>query len=262
MLRALYTGATGLKAQQTMTDVTANNIANVNTVGFKKDRAEFQDLIYQVLRVAGSQAGGAAVLPTGLEIGLGSRIAATKKDFTQGSYIETGRTLDLTIEGDGFFRFTLPDGTIGYSRDGALTLDGEGNLVNNSGYILDPAITFPADAISVTIQTDGTVWVQLPGETELSQVGQITLSRFVNPAGLQAVGSNMFRETAASGAPTDGVPGEEGFGTTRQYFLEQSNVSMVDELIQLIIAQRAFETNSKTIQTSDEILGIAANLKR
>lgn len=262
MIRALFTGASGLRAQQMMTDVAANNIANVNTVGFKKDRAEFEDLIYQELRRAGAQVSPGVVTPTGLAIGLGTHIVATLKDFAQGSLIETSRTLDVVIEGDGFLQFTLPDGTIGYSRDGSLKLDADGQIVNSNGYILEPAITLPPDALNITINPDGTFWYSTPGDTALTQAGQITTVRFINPSGLAPLGKNLFMESAGSGTPIEGIPGEEGFGTIRQSFLENSNVQIVDEMVKLIIAQRAFESNSKSIQTSDEILGITSNLKR
>lgn len=262
MIRALYTGATGLRAQQMMTDVAANNIANVNTIGFKKDRAEFEDLMYQELRRAGAQISPGVSTPTGLAVGLGTSVVATLKDFSQGSLIETTRTLDVVVEGEGFLQFTLPDGTIGYSRDGSLKVDADGQIVNSNGYILDPPISLPPDALNITINPDGTFWYSTPATTELTQAGQITTVRFINPSGLSPMGRNMFVESEGSGAPIEGIPGEEGFGFIRQAFLENSNVQIVDEMVRLIIAQRAFESNSKSVQTSDEILGIAANLKR
>lgn len=262
MIRALYTGATGLSAQQMMTDIAANNIANVNTVGFKKDRAEFEDLIYQLFRLPGAQVGGGGINPSGLAVGLGTHVVATIKDFSQGNYIETGRTLDVVIEGEGFLQYTLSDGTIGYTRDGTLKLDADGNIVNSNGFILEPGITLPPNALNITILSDGTIWFLAPGDEALTQAGQITTVRFINPSGLESIGKNIFRETGGSGTPIEGIPGVEGFGTIRQGFLEQSNVQIAEEMIKLILAQRAFEMNAKSVQTAEEILGIVANLKR
>lgn len=262
MIRGLYTGATGLNAQQRMMDVAANNIANVNTYGFKKDRPEFADLLYQEFRRSGTEVSPGVLNPNGLNIGLGTAVVATLKDFTQGSYINTERPLDIIVEGEGFLQFTLPDGTIAYSRDGSLKMDASGQIVNSFGYLLEPPITLPEDALSITIQSDGTFWYTSPGSDTPSQAGQITTVRFVNPSGLAPLGKNLFMATAGSGEPIEGIPGEEGFGTIQQGFVENSNVQIAEEMIKLIIAQRAFESNSKSIQTADDMLGIAANLKR
>ncbi|MCD6119632.1 flagellar basal-body rod protein FlgG [bacterium] len=262
MIRALYTGATGLNAQQRMTDVVANNIANVNTYGFKKDRTEFEDLIYQEFKRSGTEVSPGVLNPNGLNIGLGTHIVATIKDFTMGSYLNTERALDVIIEGEGFLQFTLPDGTTGYSRDGSLKLDANGQIVNSNGHVLEPAIILPPDALAITIQSDGTFWYTAPGDEAPTQAGQITTVRFINPSGLSPAGKNIFLATAGSGEPIEGIPGEEGFGTIQQGFIENSNVQIADEMIKLIIAQRAFESNSKSIQTADDILSIAANLKR
>jgi len=262
MIRGLYTGATGLNAQQRMMDVAANNIANVNTYGFKKDRPEFADLIYQEFRRAGTEVSPGVLNPNGLNIGLGTVVSATLKDFTQGSYINTERPLDVIIEGEGFMQFTMPDGTIGYSRDGSLKIDANGQLVNSYGFLLEPPITLPQDALALTIQSDGTVWYTAPGDATPTQAGQITTVRFINPSGLAPLGKNMYAATAGSGEAVQGIPGEQGYGSIQQGFVENSNVQIAEEMIKLIIAQRAFESNSKSIQTADEMLGIAANLKR
>ncbi len=262
MMRALYTGASGMKGQQFRIDVTANNIANVNTTGFKRDRAEFQDLIYQNLRVPGATSATGTQFPTGLMVGLGTHPVATFKMFFQGPLVETQNPLDLAIEGDGFFQVLLPDGTIGYTRDGSFKIDGQGNVVTNEGFFLEPPLTVPTNAVELVITPDGVVNVRLPGEPNLTQIGQIETVRFINPAGLQPVGRNIFQETDASGPPQLGQPGLDGHGFVRQGFLEQSNVQIVDEMIDLITGQRAFETNSKSVQVSDQVLGIANELKR
>ncbi|HBS59976.1 MAG: flagellar basal-body rod protein FlgG [Bacillota bacterium] len=262
MMRALWTAASGMIAQQANVDVISNNLANVNTTGFKKSRVDFQDLVYQNLREAGAPSGQGEQLPTGLQFGHGVRAVSTQKIYTQGNYQETGNTLDVVIEGNGFFQITMPDGSIAYTRDGALKRDGQGRIVTSEGYLLEPQITLPEDAQSVTISSSGMVSVKLPGDTTPQEIGQIQLATFVNPAGLNNVGRNLMTETAASGAPITGTPGENGLGTITQGFLEMSNVQVVEEMVNMIVAQRAYEVNSKAIQTSDTMLEEANNLRR
>lgn len=263
MIRALYSAASGMEANQFLTDVIANNVANANTVGFKKDRADFQDLFYQTFREAGSTTLTGGQVPSGLRVGLGVQPVSTQKIFTAGSFQQTENPLDMVIAGDGFFRITMPDGSPAYTRDGSFQLDGNGLVVTSEGNPLDPPINVPPDAQMIDIAVDGTVAVLQPGSNgALTQVGNITLTRFQNPAGLRSLGGNLFSETPASGAPQEGTPADQGFGQLRQGFLEQSNVSIVDELVSLIIAQRAFETNSKAVQVSDELLSITNNLRR
>lgn len=262
MMRALFTGASGMRGQQFKIDVTANNLANANTVGFKSDRAEFVDLMYQHMRRPGGTSATGIQFPTALQVGLGTNPIATTKLFTQGNFMATDQPLDIVIEGDGFFRITLPDGTLGYSRDGSFKLDGNGDIVTNDGMFLDPRITVPDNVLDLTISPDGTVTATLPGEAEATQLGQITLVRFVNPQGLKAIGTNLFLETDSSGAPLEDIPTQNGLGALRQGYLEMSNVSVVDELISLIVGQRAYEANSRSVQTSDEMLQTAVNLKR
>lgn len=261
-MRALWTAASGMIAQQTNVDVISNNLANVNTTGYKKSRVDFQDLIYQNLRDPGAPSGQGVQLPTGLQLGHGVRPVATQKIFTQGSYQQTGNALDIVIEGNGFLQVTLPDGSVAYTRDGSLKKDGEGRIVTSEGYLLEPQITIPENALSLTISSDGIVSVTTPGTSVPQEIGQIELASFVNPAGLNSIGRNLFTETAASGAPVTGVPGEEGLGTITQYYLEMSNVQVVEEMVNMIVAQRAYETNSKAIQASDEMLQQANNLRR
>ncbi|MCH7472090.1 flagellar basal-body rod protein FlgG [bacterium] len=262
MMRSLFTGASGMRGQQFRIDVTANNLANANTVGFKSDRAEFADLLYQQLRRPGGTSATGIQWPTALEVGLGVTYVGTAKNFAQGSYLSTGQPLDMIIEGDGFFQVQLGDGTIGYTRDGSFKLDAAGSVVNNEGLLMIPSITVPEDAIQTTISRDGSVFVSLPGQVESTQVGQITLVRLVNPQGLEAIGGNVYKETDASGTPLEDIAGQSGLGAIRQGFLEASNVSVVDELVNLIISQRAYEANSRSVQTADEMLQSAVNLKR
>ncbi len=262
MIRALWTAATGMRAQQLNIDVIANNLANVNTVGFKRTRADFQDLMYQTLRPPGADSTATTKIPTGIQVGLGTRVAALEKIFQQGSFKQTGNPLDLAIEGRGFFKVQLPNGEIAYTRAGAFKLDDQGRIVTSDGYPLDPIITIPPDAIDISIGEDGTVSVLQPGNTTYTQVGQITLADFPNPAGLRAIGRNLFLETDTSGAPTIGTPGQDQFGTIAQGYIETSNVDVVEEMVNLIVAQRAYEANSKAIQTGDEMLQIANNLRR
>jgi len=262
MVRSLYTAATGMIAQQTQIDTTSNNIANVNTIGYKKQRAEFADLMYQTMEYAGNSTSNTTVSPTGIEVGLGVRPTAIAKQFTQGNFKETGNPLDMAITGNGFFQVELPDGTIAYTRNGSFKLDGDGNVVNSDGYKLSPDIVIPQDTTQISIGTDGTVSVLEAGQTQMSQVGQIELANFVNPAGLHSLGDNNLLNTAASGDALTGTPGLDGIGQLRQNFVEMSNVQLVEEMTDLITGQRAYEANSKAITTSDEMLQTVNGLKR
>lgn len=262
MLRSLFTAATGMYAQQLNVDVISHNLANVNTTGFKKGRAEFQDLIYQTIIQPGAPSDDGTQYPSGIQVGLGVRPVAVAKFFTTGDLVNTGNSLDLAIDGEGFFQVTLPDGTVAYTRAGNLRIDRDGRIVTNDGYPIEPGITVPADATSITVGGDGRVTVTQPGTVTPVEIGTIELARFINPGGLRAIGKNLFLETDASGAPTTGTPGTEGRGTIVQGFLEMSNVNIVEELANLIIAQRAFDINSKAVQTSDEMLQTVSALKR
>ena len=262
MIRSLYSAATGMEAQQINMDITANNLANVNTTGFKKSRADFQDLLYQTIRVAGSTQAQGIQVPTGIQIGLGTRLAAVQKIFTQGDFHTTGNVLDLVIEGDGFFQVRLPSGELAYTRDGSLKKDSEGSLVTSDGYLVQPEISIPAEARQISIGKDGTVSALLAGQSAPEELGQLQLVKFLNPAGLENLGGNLFVQTAASGDPETGTPGEIGLGMLSSGSVEMSNVKVVEEMINLIIAQRAYEVNSKSIQTADEMLGIANNIRR
>ncbi|MCB4203371.1 flagellar basal-body rod protein FlgG [Deferribacterales bacterium Es71-Z0220] len=261
MLRALWTAASGMTTQQINIDNIANNLANVNNAGFKKSRVNFQDLLYQELRPAGAITATGISHPTGIQIGLGSNVVATEKIFSQGNFQQTGNMLDIAIEGDGFFQVTLPDGNIGYTRAGSFKLNSDGDIVTPEGYLLEPTINIPENATSISIGTDGTVSVTLPGEVETSEVGNIELARFINPSGLKSIGNNIYLQTGASGEPTTGVPGEDGIGSIAQGVLEMSNVNVVEEMVNMITGQRAYEINSKAIQTGDEMLQIVNNLK-
>ena len=262
MSRALYTAATGMIAQQMNVDNIANNLANVNTTGYKKSKIEFQDLLYQQLRLAGATQAEGAQVPVELQIGYGTRPVATQRIFSQGTVISTNNPLDVSINGDGFLQISLPDGTVGYTRDGALKKSADGTIVTSDGYSLEPSITVPQDATEVNISINGEVAVKIPGDAAFQQSGQIELARFVNPAGLRSIGRNLFLETEASGTPLNGSPDSEGFGQLSQRFLELSNVEVVDEMVSMIVAQRAYEINSKAIQTSEEMLANANNLRR
>lgn len=264
MMRALWTAATGMTTQQQNMDVISNNLANVNTTGYKKQRAEFQDLIYQTLRQPGSTSGPDTTYPVAMQAGHGAHLSATNRIFTQGSYQSTGNPTDMVIDGDGFFQVTMPDGTVAYTRDGSFKLDETRRLVTSDGYPLEPEITLPEDAPSdsITIGSDGTVSATPAGQDTPEEVGQITLARFVNPAGLSAQGKNIFYQTNASGDAIVGNPGEDGAGTITQGYLEMSNVQVADEMVNMIVAQRAYESNSKAITTSDSMLEIANGLKR
>jgi flagellar basal-body rod protein FlgG len=256
--QALWIAKTGLEAQQARLSVISNNLANVNTTGFKQDRAKFEDLLYQTIRQPGAQSSTTSELPSGLQVGTGVRVVATEKLHTQGSIVETGNGLDIAIQGRGFFQVLQPDGTISYTRDGSFQVDSTGQVVTANGYTLDPAITIPTDALSITVGNDGTVSVSQPGSTTPTNVGTITLADFVNPAGLQAIGANLFTETAASGTPTTGTPGLTGLGTLQGGALETSNVNVVTELVNMIETQRAYEMNSKAISTMDQMLQYAS----
>lgn len=263
MMRALWTAATGMQAQQANMDVVSNNLANVNTTGFKKTRSDFEDLMYQTIREAGSNTGAENVLPTGIQIGLGVRQAATQKIYTDGSPQQTGNQYDIAIEGDGFFQITMPDGTTSYTRDGSFKRDAStGRLVTSEGYYLEPAVTIPENATSISVAATGLVTAKISGQTNDEEIGQIELARFVNPAGLSNIGHNLLQETSASGAPLVSNPGEDGAGSLMGEALEGSNVQVVEEMVNMIVAQRAYETNSKAITTADEMLSTANNLKR
>jgi len=256
---ALWAAKTGLDAQNTRMAVISNNLANVNTTGFKKGRAAFQDLVYQNLRQVGAQSSQNTQYPTGLTLGTGVRIVATEKVYEQGSLQQTNNSMDLAITGRGFFQITLPDGTLAYTSDGSFKLSGQGNLVTSNGYALSPAITIPSNAQTVTIGTDGTVSVTVPGTPTPTQVGQIQLADFINPSGLQPRGDNLMVESVSSGAPQVGTPGTNGLGTTQQGSLETSNVNTVEELVSMIETQRAYEMNSKAISTTDQMLQFLTN---
>jgi flagellar basal-body rod protein FlgG len=252
--RALWVAKSGLDAQQTRMAVISNNLANVNTTGFKKSRPIFEDLIYQNIRQAGAQSTQNTQLPTGLQIGTGVRTVATEKLHTQGNIQQTGNSLDVAISGRGYLQVLMPNGDIGYSRDGSLKLDGNGQIVTVGGLALEPAVTVPPDATSLTIGRDGIISVQQPGSPAAVQIGQLTLADFINPAGLEPIGENFYRQTLASGEPIIGNPGDNELGTTLQGALETSNVNVVEELVNMIETQRAYEMNSKAISTTDEML--------
>lgn len=262
MMQSLYTGSTGMLGMQTQIDTTANNIANVNTIGFKKSRAEFADLMYKVMEYAGTSTSDVTKSPTGIEVGLGVRPTAINKLFGEGTLKQTDNQLDVAITGQGFFKLELPDGTEVYSRDGALKVDEDGTLVNSDGYKIIPEVVIPEDATDVTIGTDGTITVVQPGQAQATQIGQILLTSFINPAGLHSMGDNLYLETDSSGQPVDDTPGVNGLGVLRQGFVELSNVQLVVELTDLITGQRAYDANSKVITTSDEMLQTTNQLKR
>lgn len=254
MIRSLWTGTTGMHGQQLNIDVIANNLANVSTTGFKKSKADFQDLLYQTMKVPGSQTSPDTESPTGILIGLGVRPAAVTKIFTQGDLILTENELDVAIEGNGFLQVEMPNGNTAYTRAGALKRDSEGRIVTSEGYPILPALTIPDGAKEISIAETGEVSAVIGGDTEPTEIGTIELAIFTNNAGLSAIGRNLLLETAASGTATTGVPGEEGFGTLIQTYLEGSNVNIVEEVANMITTQRAYEINSKTIQTSDEMM--------
>lgn len=262
MMRSLWTAATGMQAQTSNIDVISNNLANVNTSGFKRSRADFQDLLYDTLKPAGAPTGNGGQVPTGLQVGHGTRTVATHKIFAQGDFQNTQNELDMAIEGQGFFQITQANGEVAYTRAGNFKIDSEGRIVSPDGLLMEPEITVPVDALAISIDSSGIVSVLQAGQTSPAEVGTIELARFVNPAGLQSIGRNMFIQTGASGEATTGQPGEDGFGTIAQGYLEMSNVSVVDEMVNMITAQRAYEINSKAIQAADEMLQTSNNLKR
>jgi flagellar basal-body rod protein FlgG len=251
-----------MKAQQFNIDTISNNISNVNTIGFKKSRAEFATLMCQVMEHAGTPTSATTMSPTGIEVGLGVRTTASKRIMSEGNLKETSNNLDVAITGNGLFQIELPDGTIAYSRDGSFTVDGNGDLVNSDGYRLIPQITIPEGAVSINISPDGIVSIMQQGQQAPQELGQIEIVNFVNPAGLHCIGGNVVLETQASGAPLAGTPGIDGLGTLRQGFLEMSNVQLVEEMTDLIMGQRAYEAGSKAIKTSDEMLQTVNQLKR
>jgi len=255
MIRSLWIAKTGMEGQQTKLDAISNNLANVGTNGFKRGGVVFEDLMYQNLRQSGAASSEQSQLPTGLQVGLGVRAAGTTRNFSQGNLQQTGQNYDVAIKGNGFFQIQLPDGTTGYTRDGGFQVDSAGQLVTNAGYVVQPGITIPPNALSVTIAQDGTVQVTTPGNTaKPNTVGQLQLASFVNPAGLEPKGQNLYGETAASGTPNAGAPNSNGLGALQQGFVEGSNVNVVEELVSMIATQRAYELNSKAIQTSDQML--------
>jgi flagellar basal-body rod protein FlgG len=254
---ALWAAKTGLDAQQTQMTVTANNLANVNTNGFKKSRAVFNDLLYQNVTQVGGSTSDTTLYPSGLQLGTGVRVVATEPSMTQGSLDNTGNALDVAIQGRGFFQILKPDGTLAYTRDGSFQVNAQGQMVTASGYTVQPAITIPTGAQSVTIAPNGIVTVLLPGQTNPTQVGSLQLADFINPAGLQDAGGNLAVESAASGAPTQGTPGLTGMGTIIQGSVESSNVNVVEEMVNMIETQRAYEMNSKAVETTDQMLQYA-----
>ena len=262
MFRALWIAASGMQAQRLNIDVISNNLANVNTTGFKRSRADFQDLLYETIKPAGVASSAGTQSPTGIQLGQGTRPVATQKIFLQGSYQQTQSELDIAIEGDGFFQVLQPNGDVAYTRAGAFKIDSDGRIVTSDGFLMEPEISIPSDSTSISIGTDGTVSVLQAGETEPSEIGTIQLAKFINPAGLHSIGRNLYLSSAASGDAITGTAGENGFGTTAQGYLEMSNVSVVDEMVNMIMAQRAYEINSKVIQASDEMLQMTNNLKR
>ncbi len=263
MIRALYSAASGMTAQQLNVDNIAHNLANANTAGFKTRRAQFQDLLYQNLVQPGAAAGQQTTVPTGLQLGLGARAASNEIIFTQGNFAQTENPLDMVIQGRGFFQVRRPSGELAYTRAGAFHLDRDGNLVTQDGDALEPQVTIPKEAQAITIAGDGTVSYSLPNQTQAQQAGQIQLADFQNPAGLNSIGRNLYLATAASGDPVTGVPGgQEGLGALLQGYTEQSNVSVVDEFINLIVSQRAYEANSKVVKAADEMYQQVNNLTR
>lgn len=262
MQRSMFIAATGMEAQRLNIDVISNNLANVNTTGFKRSRADFQELMYQGLKEAGASSAEGTVLPTGIQVGLGVKPAAVQKIFKQGDFVSTENPLDLVVEGKGFFQILTPEGEVAYTRAGAFKLDSEGNIVNSDGYSMEPAITLPSNTLSITITTDGTVSVLQDGNNSPVEIGQIELAQFINPGGLTSIGKNLFLSNESSGEATTGAPNSEGFGSVNQGFLELSNVNVVEEMVNMIVSQRAYELSSKVVQTSDEMLQLANNIKR
>jgi flagellar basal-body rod protein FlgG len=259
MFSSLWVAKTGLDAQQTRMDVISNNLANANTTGYKSARASFQDLVYQNLRQPGGQTTEQTQAPSGLMLGTGVRVVGSEKLFTQGNIEQTGNALDVAVQGRGFLQVTMPDGTIAYTRDGSLHMDQNGQIVTANGYAVDPAISVPANAQSITIGSDGTVSVSLPGQAATQQVGTVQLADFINPAGLQPNGDNLYLETASSGSPQIGQPGLNGLGTLAQGALESSNVNVVEQMVNMIETQRTYEMNSKAVSAADSMLQFLTN---
>lgn len=254
MIRSLWIAKTGLEAQQTNMDVISNNLANVSTNGFKRQRAVFEDLLYQTMRQPGAQSSEQTTIPSGLQLGTGVRPVATERVHSQGSLQQTNNSKDVAIDGSGFIQVLMPDGTTGYTRDGSFQIDQNGQLVTSSGYQIQPAITVPQDAQTITIGKDGIVSVTIAGQTDPQQVGQLTLATFINDSGLESIGENLYRETQASGAPNESTPGLNGAGSLIQGYVETSNVNVAEELVNMIQTQRAYEINSKAVSTSDQML--------
>jgi flagellar basal-body rod protein FlgG len=261
MMRALDAAASGMQAQELRTEVISHNLANVSTTGFKRERAEFQDLMYETMRQPGSMNSQGNQVPTGLQVGNGVRTVATLREFHDGSLKQTDNSLDLAIEGQGFFQIQLPSGETAYTRDGSFKLDSQGRVTNSDGLLLEPQITVPANTTSISVTQDGTVSAVVAGQTLPTEIGRITLASFVNPSGMNGIGRNLLLQTAASGEPVIQQPGYEATGTVSQGMLEMSNVQVVDEMVDLITTQRAYETNSKVIQAADEMLQTTANLR-
>ncbi len=261
-MRALWTAATGMQAQQLTLDVVANNLANVQTAGFKRSRVDFQDLVYETLQAPGAASAQGQEIPSGFQVGHGSRAVATQRLFVKGDLQQTGNTLDLAIEGEGFFQIQQPNGDLAYTRSGAFKKDSQGRLVTSDGFTVDPEISIPENALTVTVGVDGIISVTIPGQAQPQQVGTLQLARFINPAGLLSQGRNLFIPTQASGDATTGTPGQDGFGTLLQGFVEGSNVNVVEEMIGLITSQRAYEINSRAIRTADDMMQTANNLVR
>lgn len=264
MMRSLWTAATGMVGQQYHIDTISNNLSNVNTTGFKKNRADFEDLLYHTLKTAGTPATNVTVVPTGIEMGHGVKVAATQKMYQQGSLKQTENPFDMAVEGEGFFRVRMIDDTVAYTRDGSFKIDSNGQMVTSNGYFLDPEIVFPEGFLheSVNITEDGRVFCKMGGTNETIEVGQINLYRFVNPAGMKAIGDNLVKVTEGSGPAIEGTPSMEGMGKIHHRFLEMSNVKLVEEMVDMIVAQRAYEVNSKSVTTSDSMLGTAIGMKR
>ena len=262
MMTSLFTSATGMKGQQSQIDTIANNLANVNTNGFKQTRNNFQDLLYSNEIIPGSATSANTISPTGIHKGHGVKLVGTQKIFSQGNLTHTGHDLDISIDGEGFFKVLRPNGSISYSRDGAWQRDAEGRIVNSDGYLLEPELIVPPEATKIIISQDGQVQVLFGDDPTPNKIGSIELAKFINPAGLNPIGKNLFMETAASGSPVAAEPGQSGTGMLSQGFLEKSNVSVVDEMVNMIVAQRAYEVNSKSIQTSDNMLQTAVNIVR
>lgn len=262
MMRSLWTAASGMHTQSQNINVIANNLANVNTTGFKKSRPDFQDLMYQTVQNPGSPSTNAAQIPAGIQFGMGARLAAVSKQFTPGDFQNTGGQLDIAIEGDGLFQIQMPDGSTSYTRAGAFKMDSNGRIVTPEGYPMLPEVVIPNNSTKITIGTDGTISAVQAGQTAPSTVGNIELANFTNPMGLSSMGRNFYQQTDASGNATTGTPGQNGLGTIAQGFLEMSNVNVAEEMVNMIIGQRAYEANSKAISTSDDMLQLANNLKR